>query len=298
MKKKEYAVGEVFRHADGKVYRCVESKICKGCAFKYRDTGCLYGLNCRSTDREDGRAVKFIAVTEPSDGMLFRAENGRMYRLTRGDHCDNVCACDAGAPLSYPTLDTAVFGHIISKEWYWAPVEEDAPVEPPKPAEPPTRHIWLTVVKVEGDTVKFKIVDQTHRCDGFSRQHNSREFKAANGLRFRSAAGPEWRSVDSFLLCRGFDRGSDDVVLACTATEFARICEAVAEYNATDGKGYEKSWPRVGDEYFYITTEGRVDHGIFDMHKFDRMMQDFGNFFRTEEEAKAALERVRQALKK
>lgn len=144
MKKKEYAIGEVFRHTEGKLYRCVESKICKGCTFKYRDIGCLYGLNCRSTDREDGRSVKFILVTEPADGMLFRAEDGKMYQLKYGEPSSFGCACNAGM-YGCGCLNEEVFGDDYLPGWYWAPVEEDAPapVEPPKPPEPPKRHIEL-----------------------------------------------------------------------------------------------------------------------------------------------------------
>lgn len=306
MKKKEYAIGEVFRNTDGKLYRCVESKICKGCAFKYFDMGCLYGLNCRSTDREDGRSVKFIAVTEPAEGMLYRAGDGRMYRLAKEKHWQHTCVCDDGSSLSCAALDCAVFGGCLSWEWYWAPVEEDAPapveppkpVDPPKPVESPKRHIELAVVKVEGDKVTFRIVEQTHRCDGFSRQDHPRDFKAANGFNLRSTGVPEWLPLDSALYCRGKGNAQDLCEITCTAVEFAQICEAVAEYNATDGRGYEKPWPKKGDKYFCIAADGRVDLFRFDGNEFDCKMQAFGNFFRTEAEAKAALERVKQALKK
>ena len=244
-KKKEYAVGEVFRHTDGKLYRCVESKICKGCAFKYLDMGCLYGLNCRSTDREDGRSVKFIAVTEPAEGMLYRAENGRMYRLAEGSHWDHWCACDDDPERSCAELDMAVFGG-RGPRWYWAPTTDYAPAsdESSKPVESPKRHIELAVVKVEGDKVTFRIVEQTHRCDGFSRQDHPRDFKAANGFNLRSAGVPEWLPLDSALYCRGKGNAQDLCEITCTAVEFAQICEAVAEYNATDGRGYEKPWPK------------------------------------------------------
>lgn len=304
--KKEYAVGEVFRHTDGKLYRCVENKICKGCAFKYLDMGCLYGLNCRSTDREDGRSVKFIAVTEPSEGMLFRAENGRVYRLTKGEHGEHFCVCDTGPWLNCSGLDRAVFGYVLLNDWYWAPVEEDAPapveppkpVDPPKPVESPKRHIELAVVKVEGDKVTFRIVEQTHRCDEFSRQANTDEFKAVNGIGLLSYSVPEWLPLDSALYCRGKGNAQDLCEITCTAVEFAQICEAVAEYNATDGRGYENPWPQVEGKYFCIAADGRVDLFRFDGNEFDCKMQAFGNFFRTKEEAEAALERVKQALKK
>lgn len=297
--KKGYAVGEVFRHTDGKVYQCVESELCKGCTFKYRDIGCLYGLNCRSTDREDGRSVKFILVTEPAEGMIYRAENGRMYRLTRGSHWGNQCACDTDLSLSCAVLGTAVFGGALLG-WYWSPVEEDAPapVEPPKPVESPKRHIELAVVKVEGDNVTFRIVEQTHRCDEFSRQDYQRKFKAANGFNLKSAGVPEWAGKISTLLCRGFEHNGDNFEIACTAIEFVRISEAVAEYNATDGRGYEKPWPSVGDKYFFVTWTGYIGHYTFDGDAYDQNMQNLGNFFRSEAEAKAAFDRVKQALKK
>lgn len=298
-KKKEYAVGEVFRHTDGKLYRCVESKICKGCAFKYLDMGCLYGLNCRSTDREDGRSVKFIAVTEPAEGMLYRAENGRMYRLAEGSHWDHWCACDDDPERSCAELDMAVFGG-RGPRWYWAPTTDYAPAsdESSKPVESPKRHIELAVVKVEGDTVKFRIVEQTHRCDEFSRQNNPHKFTAANGFQLRSAAHPEWGSDTSALYCRGFERNDDNFEIVCSAIEFVRISEAVAEYNATDGRGYEKPWPSMGDKYFYIAVEGEVGSSTFYDTHYEHKMRVFGNLFRTEAEAEAAIERVKQALKK
>ena len=298
-KKKEYAVGEVFRHTDGKLYRCVESKICKGCAFKYLDMGCLYGLNCRSTDREDGRSVKFIAVTEPAEGMLYRAENGRMYRLAEGSHWDHWCACDDDPERSCAELDMAVFGG-RGPRWYWAPTTDYAPAsdESSKPVESPKRHIELAVVKVEGDNVTFRIVEQTHRFDEFCRQDNSSVFKSANEFELKSYAKPEWRSVDSTLYCRGNRNDRDNIELTCTAVEFSRICEAISEYNSTDGRGYEKPWPQEGNEYFYITVEGEVECFTFRDTHYEHKMRVFGNLFRTEAEAEAAIERVKQALKK
>lgn len=154
------------------------------------------------------------------------------------------------------------------------------------------------MVKVEGDKVTFRIVEQTHRRDGFSRQDHPRDFKAANGFNLRSAGVPEWLPLDSALYCRGNGKVQDLCEITCTASEFAKISEAVAEYNATDGRGYEKPWPKKGDKYCYITAAGSVDRLTFDGYDFDSKMQSFGNFFRTKEEAEAAIERVKQALKK
>lgn len=297
-KKKEYAVGEVFRHTDGKVYRCVEDEHCEGCAFEYCDSDCR-SLYCCSFGREDGRSVKFIAVTEPAEGMLYRAENGRMYRLAEGSHWDHWCACDDDPERSCAELDMAVFGG-RGPRWYWAPTTDYAPAsdESSKPVESPKRHIELAVVKVEGDKVTFKIADQTHRNDEFSQQVNSDEFTAANGFQLRSAAHPEWGSDTSALYCRGFERNDDNFEIVCSAIEFVRISEAVAEYNATDGRGYEKPWPSMGGKYFYIAVEGEVGSSTFYDTHYEHKMRVFGNLFRTEAEAEAAIERVKQALKK
>lgn len=296
--KKGYAVGEVFRHTDGKLYRCVEDEHCEGCAFEYCDSDCR-SLYCCSFGREDGRSVKFIAVTEPAEGMLYRAENGRMYRLAEGSHWDHWCACDDDPERSCAELDMAVFGG-RGPRWHWAPATDYAPAsdESSKPVESPKRHIELAVVKVEGDNVTFRIVEQTHRCDEFSRQDNSSVFKSANGFQLKSCADPEWAGKTSALLCRGFERNNDNFEIVCSAIEFVRICEAVAEYNATDGRGYEKPWPSVGDKYFFVTWTGYIDHYTFDGDAYDQNMQNLGNFFRSEAEAKAALDQVKQALKR
>lgn len=47
---KEYKIGEVFRHTDGKLYRCVEDEHCEGCAFEYCDSDCR-SLYCCSFGR-------------------------------------------------------------------------------------------------------------------------------------------------------------------------------------------------------------------------------------------------------
>lgn len=295
MEKKEYAIGEVFCR-DGKVYQCMEGESCEGCALGSGEHRCLE-LCCGPRLRTDSRSVIFTEVTKPVDGMLFRAENGRVYRLTKGDHWDKQCACDDDSSLSCHDIDLAVFKTPLL-DWHWAPIEEDAPVDPPKPPEPPKRHIELGVVKVEGDEVTFRIVEQTHRRGEFSQQANTDEFKACNGIGLLSRSVPQWWSSASELYCRGENKEQDMCEITCTAGEFSRICEAISEYNSTDGKGCEPRWPHTGDKYFCIAAEGRVDRLTFDGGNFDRMIQDFGNFFRTKEEAKAALERVKQALKK
>lgn len=294
-KMNEYKINEIFIHTDGKAYQCVEGETCEGCAFRCTGNDCV-GPYCDGGS--DGRPVKFIAVTEPVEGMLYRAKNGRMYRLAEGSHWDHWCACDDDPERSCAELDMAVFGGRGTR-WHWAPTTDYAPAsdESPKPIESLNRHIELSVVRVENDKVTFKIVEQTHRCDEFSQQGYSGVFKSANGFQLKSCADPEWNSKTSTLHCRGFERNNDNFEIVCSAIEFVRISEAVAEYNSTDGRGYEKPWPQAGDKYFCIVTLGRIERFTFYGNEFGRKMQAFGNFFRTKEEAEAALERVKQALK-
>lgn len=57
--------------------------------------------------------------------------------------------------------------------------------------------------------------------------------------------------------------------------------------------------PKNGDEYFCVCSSGEVGEVYFDDVNFitDKKYIDFGNYFRTREEAEAARERVRSALK-
>lgn len=73
--------------------------------------------------------------------------------------------------------------------------------------------------------------------------------------------------------------------------------QAVTEYNETDGKGYEKPWPQNNDKYLCIDSAGCINEYDYDNDYMDEVRREFGNFFRTREEAEAALERVKKALK-
>lgn len=158
------------------------------------------------------------------------------------------------------------------------------------------RHLELAVIRAEDNWVIFKIVEQTHRGKNFSQQTAADTFKASNGIKLGIRNFPEWSSDSSQLFCRGFSSDKDNIEIVCTTSEFARISEAVNEYNITDGKGYEKPWPQKGDEYFYILDNGAIYSRIFDGDKYDCDMQDYGNLFRTEEEAIEARDKVKVLL--
>lgn len=149
------------------------------------------------------------------------------------------------------------------------------------------RHIELAVVKVEGDQVTFRIAEQTHREHDFTA--NGRKFKSSCGVMLNSLSSPEYNCGCTTLYVRGYSNCLDDKEITVSLFNFARIMEAVTEYNDTEGQVYEKQWPHDGDKYFCILST--------DNNQKDNDRREFGNFFRTLEEAEAALERVKKALK-
>ncbi len=156
------------------------------------------------------------------------------------------------------------------------------------------RHLELAVVKVEGEQVTFRIADQTHREDEFCETGDF--FKAKNGIEIYSLCNPIVGGK-YILYVRGSSSIGDFDELTTTIHQFARIMEAITEYNETNGKGYEKPWPQEGDKYFCFNSAGQINDYTYDKLKIDEPRREFGNFFRTREEAEAALERVKKALK-
>lgn len=121
----EYKINEIFIHTDGKVYQCMEGGNCERCAFgsgEYRCAEVCIGPRSRT----DGRSVIFTEVTEPVDGMLYRAGDGKMYQLKYGDPPSVGCACNVGM-YGCACLNEEVFGDDYLPDWCWGPVEEDAP---------------------------------------------------------------------------------------------------------------------------------------------------------------------------
>lgn len=162
--------------------------------------------------------------------------------------------------------------------------------------ETPRHRIELGVVKVEGDNVTFRIVEQTHRLNEFSQQGSV--FRAFNGFSIGSSAYPAWgAAVSDMLWVRGDEIDKDNTELHCSVAKFAIVCEAITEYNASNGKGYEKPWPRRDDRYFFVSERGKVDSTCFGEREFDYNLKEIGNFFRTSQEAEAAADKVRALLK-
>ena len=55
----------------------------------------------------------------------------------------------------------------------------------------------------------------------------------------------------------------------------------------------EQEFPQDGDKYWYMIDEGAVFCTFYDNRYIDRYHQEIGNIFRTEEEAKFAVEKLK-----
>lgn len=159
------------------------------------------------------------------------------------------------------------------------------------------RHIELAVIKVEGDQVTFRIAEQTHRGERFT--PNGGQFKSSCGYFLIADTYPGFRDdyTGKILFVRGYDSSKDDNKITVSLFHFALIMEAVTEYNETDGKSYKKPWPQDGDTYLWVDSTGFIHESDYDNAQRDSERREFGNFFRTRDEAEAAIERVKKALK-
>lgn len=254
-----YRIGEIFRRK-GFTYRCVPESI----------------------------------VTEPEEGMLFRASNGVLFELKAFGSTDRKCGCHLETSDALPcyAIDCQAFGTRVNR-FHWYPVEEK---REEKEMEEEKRHIELAVVKVDGDKVTFKISEQTHRCDDFTTK--GPVFKSRSGYLLNSKSCPDEDAGIDRLFVRGWLRLKDDTKVTANLETFARIMEAITEYNETNGLGYNKLWPRTGDLYYYVDTDGSVESCQYaDKYDIDNNRRKAGNFFKTKEAAEIAAERVKEAFK-
>lgn len=239
---------------------------------------------------------------------VFRNIDGHYYKCVEGIGCRNCAFRGTGSCGQYVCAEATRPDRVPVK----FVAVSDEPIEPKKEkemekdtaTEEPSRHIELGVVKVEGDNVTFKIIEQTHKRKEFCQQidrniftASSNIFKASNEIKLGSEDIPEWISDRSLLFCRGSFSDKDNIEIVCTTSEFTRISEAINEYNTTNGKGYEKPCLQPGDRYFYITAYGTVASYKFDGGAWDSSMQSFGNVFRTKQEALAARDKIEILLK-
>lgn len=257
----KYRSGEIFR-LDGVTYQCV-------------------------TD--------YVRVTEPKEGMLFRASDGVLYELKALGSTDRKCGCHLDTPDDLPcyAIDCQAFGTRVNR-FHWYPVEEKKEEE--KEVAEKKRHIELAVVEVDGEMVTFHVAEQTHRCDDFT--PGGIPFKSSNGLTLKSVGSPAASTGCDTMYTRGATEDCDKRNITVSAMRFAKIMEAITEYNETNGAGYEKPWPKAGDEFYCVEADGSVGKDTFKaIYEHYRTMCKIGNCFKTEKEAKAMADKFKSMLK-
>lgn len=258
--KKEYLNGEIYRE-DGTTY--------------------FHGMN--------------IKIKEPVEGMLFRASDGILYKYSKLNK--NIrCACIEGGKTCKDITQEA-FGENFDpyetnlNDNGWVIVSETN--KETKMEE--KRHIALEVIKVNNDRVTFKIAKQTHRRENFCKYGD--HFEAKNGITLSSVSYPSSVWNDPYEIdLRGEDREFDNEEIVVSTYKFALICEAITEYNKTNGEGYEKLHPKDGEPYYYISSSGEIVKETYRHKSFDKKAYSFGNFFRTYKEAEKALENIKKML--
>lgn len=154
------------------------------------------------------------------------------------------------------------------------------------------RYIELIAIGAYNNFIYFKIGKQTHRVADFS--SNGKTFKASNGILLKSLVSPEYDSTFNTLFVKGTDKLKDNSILKCNRADFYLICEAITEYNRTNGVSYvEESI----EDYYIISTDFTITELKFNNSDYDLENKKNGNFFRTREEAEETLKLFKYILK-
>lgn len=154
------------------------------------------------------------------------------------------------------------------------------------------RCIELIVIEADNNFIYFKIGKQTHRVIDFA--SNGKSFKASNGVLLKSFLSPEYDHTDNILFVKGVDEFKDNRILRCNHSDFYLICEAITEYNRTNGIGYVKEQP---ENYYIITSDFTIAELKFNNSDYDLKNKKNGNFFRTRKEAENVLNLFKYIMK-
>lgn len=154
------------------------------------------------------------------------------------------------------------------------------------------RCIELIVIEADNNFIYFKIGKQTHREIDFS--SNGKSFKASNGVLLKSLISPEYAPNDTVLFVKGADKLNDNNVLRCNRADFYLLCEAITEYNKTNGVSYvEESI----EDYYIISTDFTITELKFNNSDYDLENKKNGNFFHTRAEAEETLKLFKYIMK-
>lgn len=306
-----YKINEIFKHKK-ELYRCVEEKEmedgCSKCALF--SLGCI-GAECSSDSRWDEKSVYFVQVYEPECGMLFRASDGVLYKFCHKKdlHGDIECACHENGlkckdifKQAFENFEFEKFDiHCIKEE----ETEDSAILEEikRKDTKPEVcedkRKIEMIIERVRKNYVTIKIVKQTHRLSNFSQQKNRYKFVSSRGFELMSySCATKRENVNGVYVIGTKPDEHRKNTFNIRPDMVAELFFAVNEYNETNGIGAERQWPQNGDLYYVIGETGDIHSHICAEIEEEDKRKEFGNFFKTREEAMVALKKVKTALKK
>lgn len=119
-------------------------------------------------------------------------------------------------------------------------------------------------------------------------------------LRVRSINVPDYSSGSGILSIQGEVKREDDRIILVSEYDANKIKQQVKELNKRYGElnkryGIEERWrAERGRDYYYIDSECTA-FGTYDYRcNEDNIRYELGNYFRTEEDAEKALEKIKQ----
>lgn len=112
-------------------------------------------------------------------------------------------------------------------------------------------------------------------------------------LRVRSINAPDYLPGFDVLFIQGEFEGKDNSIILVSEDEANKIKQKVKELN--NKYGIEERWrAERGRSYYYIDDECKA-FGTYDYRcNEDNIRYELGNYFRTEEDAEKALEKIKQ----
>ena len=120
----EYKVGEIFRH-NGETFQCVIDSPENGSCIKCEVQRWLCTkFACYNGERSDDTCVHYVKVTEPKDGMLFRAWDGVLYEAREKEPNDKCYYCCIRPVYGCTEIGRQAFGKLVGRNLHWYPVDE------------------------------------------------------------------------------------------------------------------------------------------------------------------------------
>lgn len=156
------------------------------------------------------------------------------------------------------------------------------------------RHLELAVLKVEHGEVSFRIVKQTHFGDSFTgKKSYPNIFFASNGIELISEIFIHENDKNKFFVPGEKLNSRNQREFTVTAEQFARISEAIAQYNAANGDDDSELY---GKKFWFIEETGEISSDIYRDSRKQIDLIYFGNYFRTRRQAEEARSRIVEFL--